>query len=145
MRTKTNQLTSKSSMFMLAAFVLAGAVVTTLVQADDQVWAADAPSYLQPALYREAAPQPSRHRWLLPASVQTRFESGAYNVYLQEADSASADTGHEPPNARMSFSLGDLRRARAGDRHSRALMSDWERDQYRRNGAWFSMSVGKRW
>lgn len=146
MKTRQGYLTNTSSMFTLAALVLGGAIVTTLVQAEETASVRPAPpSYLQPQLYRDTSVQPSQHRWLLPTGVRTSLQPGVYNVYFQDGENAGADQSHDEPDARMSFSVGDLRRSRTRDSHSRALMSDWERDQYRRNGALFSMSVGKRW
>ena len=133
-------------MFTLAAVILGGAVITTLVQAEEDPSARLAPpSYLQPALYHVSAP-PSQHRWLLPVSVQGRFEHGRYSVYLQDATNELADPADQT-EARMALTVGDLRTEQAAfsDAHARALMSDWERNHYRLNGALFSMSVGRSW
>lgn len=148
-KSKQRPLANKNSMFTLAVLVLCGVVITTLVQAEEYS-AAPPPSYLQPQLYGAPAttPSQSQHRWLLPAKVQGRFEEGRYNVYFQDAAHESLDHGADPDQStRMSLSVGDLRSGSAAsrDRHTRALMSDWERNQYRRNGALFSMSVGRRW
>lgn len=131
-------------MVALAAFVLGGAIITTLVQAEEMDAARAAPpGYLQPALYQHSGAQTSRHGWLRPANVQSYSEASSYHVNFRESHVGEADRRSGEPQARVSFKLGDLRRGR--DSHSRSLMSDWERDQYRRNGAVFSMSVGKRW
>ena len=148
-KSKQRPLANKNSMFTLAALVLCGVVITTLVQADEHS-AAPPPSYLQPRLYDAPAVTPvqSQHRWLLPAKMQGRFEEGRYNVYFQDAAHEQADHGvDDDESTRMSLSVGDLRSGSAASRdsHTSALMSDWERNQYQRNGALFSMSVGRRW
>lgn len=132
-------------MFALAAFVLCGAVITTLVQAEelDSVRAAPPSGYLQPTMYQDTVVEPSQHRWLQPANRQGRVEPGAYRMYSQQLDRRTETHETEAAQARVSFNLGDLRHSR--DAHRRSMMSDWERDQYRRNGAWFSMSVGRQW
>lgn len=134
-------------MLTLALLILGGAVITTLVQAEDEVDAPIAPpSYLQPELYRPA-PAPSRHHWLLPANVQTRFEDGRYNISFQSDSVDRYGASGDEPEARMTLSVGDPRAEQAAfvDTHARAMMSDWERNRYRVYEPVFSMSVGRSW
>lgn len=150
MNGKPRQFANKSSMLTLALLVLGGAVVTTLVQAEDGRDARPAPpSYLQPQLYRvvPVAAVPSQHRWLWPTGLQGRFEQGRYNVYFQDESADLAGQASVESDTRMSLSVGDLgaEQALATSAHDRAMMSDWERSQYGINGTLFSMSIGRRW
>ncbi len=149
MKSTQRQFANKSSMLTLALLVIGGAVITTLVQAEDDVdTRPEPPGYLRPQLYRVAPPPPPSHNhWLLPTALEGRFEQGRYNIYFQDEYADLTTQSNPETDTRMSLSVGDLGSEQVlhASVHDRSMMSDWERAQYGVHGTVFTMSIGRRW